>query len=101
MSSYVYELQRGEFPEQLKCPFHREEKFRKHGKFWKCPQYHECGCTIGSRRLVGHVTKMWIRQTKKGKAWAKAIQDAAAERWWDQWPKLFAAACYCAAVWKP
>lgn len=99
MSSYLYELARREFPERMDCPFHKE-KFKKHGKYWKCPQYLECGCSIGSRKLVGYVTSMWIRQTKKGKAWAKAVQDEATEKWWGDWPKLFAAACYVAASWR-
>lgn len=71
MSSYITETRR---PEKELCPFHRRE-FKKNGKFWKCPEYLECGHSIGSRPLVGHVNSMWIRQTKKGKAWIRAYYD--------------------------
>lgn len=100
MSTYVRELQKRDYPEKMTCPHHGLQ-FKKNGKFWKCPDYWECGVTIGSRRLVGHVTTMWIRQTKKGQAWRKGKEDAATERWWDLFPGCFAGACYVAASWKP
>lgn len=99
MSSYIHELHRREYPEQVRCPHHGRE-FKKHGRFWKCPDYRECGCSIGSRRLVGHVTTMWIRQTRQGRLWAQGLLDERTRLWWDSWPKLFSAACLVAICWR-
>lgn len=72
MSTYVVETRQ---PEKECCPFHNM-KFKKKGKFFHCPKYGECGYSIGSRPLVGQVNRMWMRQTKKGKAWVKAYIDS-------------------------
>jgi hypothetical protein len=73
-STYVDQI-RG-YPEKHHCPHHGERfRFKKKGKFWTCPAYHECGYSIGSRRLVGEVTYLWIRQTRRGRAWVKLLQD--------------------------
>lgn len=98
-NGYIYELHKRESPERMRCPHHGRE-FKKHRKFWKCPDYWECGCSIGSRRLVGHVTTMWIKQTKKGRAWARAIEERREELWWDLFPRCFAAACFVALSWR-
>lgn len=80
MSGYVYELaRRGEYPDRMCCPVHGMPNFFKKAsgaKFWKCPMYFECGMSVGSRRLVGHATTMWVKQSRKGKAWLKAKNDS-------------------------
>jgi hypothetical protein len=72
VSSYVHETRQ---PERECCPFH-SLKFKKKGRYWHCPKYAECGYSIGSRPLVGQVTRMWVRQSKRGKAWVRAHHDS-------------------------
>ena len=72
MSCYVRQIEN--WPEKELCP-HHGIKFKKKGKFWCCPYYGDCGYSIGSRPLVGHVNRMWIKQSKKGKAFMQRIFD--------------------------
>ncbi len=65
------------------CPFH-QVKFDKKPHFYKCPHYHLCGFSIGSRRRQGYVTKMWLQQTKAGQKWMKETIEQAYE---DSWPR--------------
>lgn len=71
MSSFVREVKR---PELELCPFHRT-KFKKKGKFWHCPEYGQCGHSIGSRWRDGQFDGWWIQQTRRGRAWVADLLE--------------------------
>lgn len=72
MSSYIREI--SNWPDKELCPYHGT-RFRKKGKFWHCPFYGECGHSIGQRRLGGETTRMWIQQTRRGRAYVRAQRE--------------------------
>lgn len=73
MSGFIEEVKG--YPEKQLCPYHKEN-FKKKGFYWHCPQYWECGYSIGSRPRVGFVTKLWIKQSKKGQELMQKMRDA-------------------------
>lgn len=72
MSCYVYETRQ---PSEELCPFHKVKFKNKSKSYYACPEYHQCGYSIGSRKLVGQITRMWVQQSKRGKKFVKEYYD--------------------------